>query len=425
MRIQRIDIRGLPIKAVICESMADRKAGLQGVLIGPRECMVFPFGTPRPGLHFHMGSVAYPIDIVWTKGGVVTKIVTGRPGVTASWVGAGDTVFEFLAGWCDAHDVRVGSRLTTEAQATYNLLRTLTEADKEEPTVSPTGIKTASRHLDAVISVISDMISRGVASPVIEAKARQLLSECSYGDRDRVVRVLHSRHGDSSLIVLRAQMNSEAPFSYDKSVGANPPVSDDAVGQIPADSLGTGTDQSIPLEQSFGYDPLLDQTGTGTRPASKKAAGEIHIKDRVKATDDVDGLRRDDKGVVMEIQGDAVKVRFDGEPLPRWIDRSILTVDKAAEDVEKEIEEKQKEDGGGGGDSADGGAEGGGDGGLAELLSALGGLATEQVNMRPCSPSPWSSTRGSRSGGVRSPPRTRPLPGRWPRSSIPSGVWIP
>jgi uncharacterized membrane protein (UPF0127 family) len=379
MRIQRIDIKGLPIKAVICESMADRKAGLQGVLIGPRECMVFPFGTPRPGLHFHMGSVAYPIDIVWTKGGVVTKIVTGRPGVTASWVGAGDTVFEFLAGWCDAHDVRVGSRLTTESQATYNLLRTLTEADKEPVDVTPTGIKTASgsRHLEAIISVLADMITRGVANTLIEAKANQLLGQCTYGDRDRVVRVLHRMHGDRSLIVLRAQMNSEAPFSYDKSVGANPPVSDDAVGQIPADSLGTGTTYPIPLKQSFGYDPLLEQTGTGTRPASKVAAGEIHIKDRVKATDDVDGLRRDDKGVVMEIQGDAVKVRFDGEPLPRWIDRSILTVDKAADDVEKEIEEKEKGDGGGEGAPA-GGEDGGeaADGGLAELLSALGGLAT-------------------------------------------------
>lgn len=204
------------------------------------------------------------------------------------------------------------------------------------------------------------------------AEFSRMAAGLSYGERDRVVRVLHALQGDRVFPLLRvAQTNSQLPITYNNDVGAPPPSPGSQVGQMPDDMPGTHTD-NVPVEQMFGYDPLQEQSGTGTR-FSRKAGGEIHIKDRVRAKNNTDGLRRDDKGVVMEIQGDAIKVRFDGEPIPRWITRDLLDVDQPAEEVEKEIQESEK--GGGGEGGAAGGDEGGdaGGGGLGDLLKALGG----------------------------------------------------
>lgn len=451
---------GYKVLAEVCESMGERKRGLQGhAPLGEDECMAFPFAHRRASAHFHMGTVSFPIDIVWVREGSILKIVTGNPGDTESWTAGGvDAVIELRGGWCASKGLGVGDHLVDlppelgrTAQATNNLLRTLTEADKDAPEdgIIADGVYFPSKAAQFISNYIMSLPTLTAASAMDRLLGRNahpdyiarrwsiLTANMNLSERDGIVRALHEVHGDKALSLLSAgrtaQTNSELPITTRREPGAKPPRPDTQVGQIPADMPGTGTDNPIPLVQSFGYDPLLEDIGMGTRPAAidspehyevrcancdgvveqcrcrspnkrvdyvascpecgKKAAqrvtaaGEIHEGDRVKTTEDADGQSKDDKGTVLEIQGDAIQVKFDGEPIPRWMSRKLLTVDRAKEDALKDLEEDTPgpaaPDAGG-----DDGADGGDDGGLSSLLQALGGLANSRGTMPGCSPSP-------------------------------------
>jgi hypothetical protein len=114
-----------------------------------------------------------------------------------------------------------------------------------------------------------------------------------------------------------------------------------------------------------GPSPFAASLGQVVASLSRRtASGDIHPGDRVRVTDEVDGLEQDQMGVCMEVQNDVAKVKLDGEPIPRWISKDILQQDQAKEDVLQEMEE---------GEDGEGGEGGEGGGGMADLLGLLGG----------------------------------------------------
>ena len=84
----RVDLGAHAVVAcTIARTAAEQARGLQGhpgLLEG--EGMLFPFHPPRAAT-FHMGQVAFPIDVVFTDGaGVVGRIVhAAAPGSRARW----------------------------------------------------------------------------------------------------------------------------------------------------------------------------------------------------------------------------------------------------------------------------------------------------------------------------------------------------
>jgi len=89
--------------------------GLQGYTgLTDEQGMYFPYGGP-PGMTVgaHMGSVVFPIDILFLRNGVVAMIVANvRPGNPGIWTFDGCTgVLEVRGGWCADHGVGIGTRL--------------------------------------------------------------------------------------------------------------------------------------------------------------------------------------------------------------------------------------------------------------------------------------------------------------------------
>lgn len=140
MRV-RVDLGSRAVVACSVARTAEEQArGLQGhpgLAVG--EGMLFPFHPPRAAT-FHMGTVAFPIDVVFADGaGRVARIVHGaEPGSRAKWshpvVGA---VVELPGGAAANMGLALGDRVLVAGrrlgQQTYNLLRTLTEAELDEP----------------------------------------------------------------------------------------------------------------------------------------------------------------------------------------------------------------------------------------------------------------------------------------------------
>ncbi|APU88871.1 hypothetical protein Rctr197k_042 [Virus Rctr197k] len=137
----RVDLGGRATTACLVACTAEEQArGLQGLSLRAGEGMLFPFHPPRAAT-FHMGKVAYPIDLVFADGGGrVGRIVhAAQPGSRETWsapiVGA---VVELPGGFAQQVGLSVGDRLTVAGRRlgaqTYNLLRTLTEASSvDEP----------------------------------------------------------------------------------------------------------------------------------------------------------------------------------------------------------------------------------------------------------------------------------------------------
>lgn len=130
----------------VARTAVEQSRGLQGHPgLRDAEGMLFPFYPPRAAT-FHMGEVAFPIDLVFADGaGVVARIVHGaRPGSRAQWthpvVGA---VVELRAGSALSMGLEVGDQLRVAGRRlgtqTYNLLRTLTEAGASSSLDDPRG----------------------------------------------------------------------------------------------------------------------------------------------------------------------------------------------------------------------------------------------------------------------------------------------
>ena len=135
MRGVRVDVGATTVVCAVAQSAEEQARGLQGrAELRAGEGMLFPF-YPARSATFHMGKVAFPIDVIFADGsGRITSIVhAAQPGSTERWtqpvVGA---VVELAGGAAATGGVRVGDRVAVAGRRlgvqTYNLLRTLTEA---------------------------------------------------------------------------------------------------------------------------------------------------------------------------------------------------------------------------------------------------------------------------------------------------------
>lgn len=129
-----IVIDGEPCVAVAALTPAERNAGLQPYPALPHgvQAMIFPFDPPRD-VTFHMGCVAFPIDIAFcdADGRVLQVARDCRPGSLQTWTSHAAFVVEADAGTLPLEEdkyVHIPEDEGVEAQSkSYDLLRTLSE----------------------------------------------------------------------------------------------------------------------------------------------------------------------------------------------------------------------------------------------------------------------------------------------------------
>jgi uncharacterized membrane protein (UPF0127 family) len=107
--------------AEICETSDEKVRGLQThPELNEAQAMLFPFGydesNPLSGpvsTHaFHMGSVSFPIDIVWLVNGKATAVKTVLPGDKQTYTGTANSVLELRGNWCKDRGLGVGMEVS-------------------------------------------------------------------------------------------------------------------------------------------------------------------------------------------------------------------------------------------------------------------------------------------------------------------------
>lgn len=424
-----VAIDGRRIVCDVARTAAEKSIGLQkhGGL-GDNEGMLFPFEPPQQVL-FHMGDVEFPIDMIFSYRGRVTHVQPGiRPGTKGRWGAFCDSVIEVRGGWCAGYDVRVGSSVkigpfARSAAPTYDLLRSITNAEAEKPVRKPTDREidetlravesskkmTPIREIAAKVYAIymqnnPDSMDRDDLSPIeldrivqswdgrniwlteLRDLAEQGLLPGYADNADdykrrfawavaewlrNLVAIAHRWWEDMDLRKA-AQMHSQPDVREDtKQPGAVRHLRpEDAwnTHEIPADTVGVSDsaprktwDQSIGYDASVPGNELLGGTVPAIRPsASKTAGGDIHPGDRVRAIEKADGLQDDEEGVCLEVQNDMVWITFDGEPVPRWVRKDLLSQDQEKDQILQEIDQEKQEQ-----------QQQDGQGGLAGLMGAM------------------------------------------------------
>jgi uncharacterized membrane protein (UPF0127 family) len=122
-----LELDGMPITAMPLRSAAEKSDGLQPYTAIPHgvdaALFLFPHRTPKC-VAFHMGKVAYPIDIAFCDdSGAVTRLARGEPGSLQRWSANACFVLEAHAGELP---LRVGS-VVRRASTSHDLLRTLSD----------------------------------------------------------------------------------------------------------------------------------------------------------------------------------------------------------------------------------------------------------------------------------------------------------
>ncbi|HKZ42214.1 MAG TPA: hypothetical protein VJ044_14720, partial [Candidatus Hodarchaeales archaeon] len=213
---------------------------------------------------------------------------------------------------------------------------------------------------------ILDLYDRKAGEMIVANSWQEASKDLSFWERDAVVHSLVASGYPQAIGLLKVAQSDESLNITDKrSPGQRrktPPEQQFQDRRIPAETPGVATDQSLPnWDQQFGYDQsvshddlLAPSIGIGKAPpirpsASKQAqggGGDIHPGDRVRATESADGLEDDMSGVCLEVQAKAIKVKFDTEPIARWVSKSLLTQEKAKDDILQEAEQEQDGEGG-------------------------------------------------------------------------------
>jgi uncharacterized membrane protein (UPF0127 family) len=111
---------GDKLAKLTCEVASDDESqtvGLQKYASLPNGYgMIFPYSPPRPKIAFHMGTVPFPIDIIYVgQDNRVTKIVADiEPGTRGAWsMSHVAAVIEANAGFCRQYGIEVGTEVST------------------------------------------------------------------------------------------------------------------------------------------------------------------------------------------------------------------------------------------------------------------------------------------------------------------------
>jgi uncharacterized membrane protein (UPF0127 family) len=208
-----------------------------------------------------------------------------------------------------------------------------------------------SPHVGAAFDRISNLLETNADDSKLKQAWNEVSPSLDFWERDALVRSLDKAGYARAIGILKyAQEHGKLTQSPGAVNHLNPNVEfgDHA---IPADMPGLVDSYNLEhWDSSNGYDQsnptLQDGDGPGYRPGSKIAGGGIHPGDRVKITEQKDGLKKDDAGVATEIQEGVVLVKLDGQPIPRWLSNDLLQVDKAKDDILKPDSDSDKGSGG-------------------------------------------------------------------------------
>jgi uncharacterized membrane protein (UPF0127 family) len=123
------------ISCIVAQTPREQARGLQGhPPLRDGEGMIFPFMPPKRA-SFHMGTVDFPIDIVFFDSSLrASRIVTAAPGSRESW-SADDclAVVELPAGWCRKAGFQVGG----QAELSYGAPAPVQREPLDDPTEVP------------------------------------------------------------------------------------------------------------------------------------------------------------------------------------------------------------------------------------------------------------------------------------------------
>ena len=112
-----ITVGSTTIGLEVARTPVEQEIGLMGrTSLAADRGMVFPF-TPAQRISFWMKDTLIPLDLVFVRDGIVTKVVANAPPCTAdscpTWSSDGpvDSVIELRAGMSDSLGIRAGTRL--------------------------------------------------------------------------------------------------------------------------------------------------------------------------------------------------------------------------------------------------------------------------------------------------------------------------
>ena len=110
---------GFSVTCKVVTSAKDQEQGLQGYKsLQEDEGMLFKYSGPK-SLFFHMGTVSFPIDIIFCKEGEVVRIFDNiQPGDVGFYGAESDCVIEVLAGTSEREGISVGDSFFEELRYT-------------------------------------------------------------------------------------------------------------------------------------------------------------------------------------------------------------------------------------------------------------------------------------------------------------------
>ena len=133
----RIVIKNTEVFCDVAVTPKQQASGLQPYSkLDENRGLWFPMATNRMAA-FHMGEVKFPIDIIFVRNNEVKKIAHNvKPRQSGAFTHVCSDVIEVNGGWCESYNIKKGDRVITplnnkEGQRSYDLLRTITQADNE------------------------------------------------------------------------------------------------------------------------------------------------------------------------------------------------------------------------------------------------------------------------------------------------------
>lgn len=112
MNIHELQVGNVVLNCAVCEKSNEFYNGLQGFrCLSDDQGMFFPYDGQTAT--FHMGTVSFPIDIVFTQRGRISKIIRNvQPGTLGQWSSRNCSgVLEVRGVWCADYNVDIGTRM--------------------------------------------------------------------------------------------------------------------------------------------------------------------------------------------------------------------------------------------------------------------------------------------------------------------------
>lgn len=119
MNIKEIILFDKKMRAISFYSEHEQMIGLQAVTLLPQDMCAIFYKDKAENVSFHMGTVAYPIDIVFLLNDKVVKIVHYlKPNSKERYSAYSDCIIEFNGGYCKRNNINLNDLAWTEKNMT-------------------------------------------------------------------------------------------------------------------------------------------------------------------------------------------------------------------------------------------------------------------------------------------------------------------